>query len=228
MNSLRLTSQIAKGPLRRPPLNVLVPPLSLLERRLRGRWWNEREVDATFDPISPVPDYEDLQSIDDGVGEPIIRVYRGALPKTDNAGRDVFAKFIDNPAHFCPREFAVFATGRLVEGNRFHVRLAGPWNGPVVVERVRSHWVRLATLEGHMEAGWIDFGIDEEKSEFWIRSTARAGDRPFWMLYEILPIGRWVQTEMWCTVIESAAVLAGASIPPIVDVVTIRGGNALN
>lgn len=227
MNSLRLTSRIAKGPLRRPPLNALVPPFSLLERLLRGRWWNESEIDASFDPVDPLPDYEDLQPIDEGVGTAMVRVYTGKLPTTGLSACEVFDAFVENPADFCPQEYAIFDTRRLVEGDRFEVKLAGPWNGPVVVERVRSHWVRLATLEGHMEAGWIDFGVDENKSEFWVRSTARAGDRPFWMLYEVLPIGRWVQTEMWCTVIEHAAWLAGAQEPPQIEVVTIRRDDSL-
>ncbi len=74
-----------------------------------------------------------------------------------------------------------------------------------------------------MEAGWIEFAVpDSERPAMTIHSLARAGDRGFWLVHEVLPVGRWIQTDMWATVLESAARIGGVGTPERVMVTTIE------
>lgn len=68
----------------------------------------------------------------------------------------------NDPGVACPLEVARFEKtkgrpGLIERGDEFRVRLPGPWNGPVRVIEVAPCSFRLATLEGHMEAGEIEF-----------------------------------------------------------------------
>ena len=59
-------------------------------------------------------------------------------------------------------EMAVFrrtggAGDRMETGDEFVVRMPGPWDGPVRVVRREPDSFRLATLDGHLEAGEIEF-----------------------------------------------------------------------
>jgi hypothetical protein len=61
-------------------------------------------------------------------------------------------------------EMAVFrktrgADGPLRPGDEFVVRMPGPWEGPVRVVRRDAASFRLATLDGHLEAGQIEFRV---------------------------------------------------------------------
>ena len=42
-------------------------------------------------------------------------------------------------------------------GDEYVVRMPGPWDGPVRVVEVTPTSFRLATLDGHLEAGQIEF-----------------------------------------------------------------------
>lgn len=59
-------------------------------------------------------------------------------------------------------EMTVFRKARgtasaLCLGDEFLVRMPGPWDGPVRVVRRDPAAFRLATLNGHLEAGEIEF-----------------------------------------------------------------------
>lgn len=107
----------------------------------------------------------------------------------------------------------------LAPGDRLVVELAGPWNGPVLVERADADALVLATLDGHMEAGRIRFdttaagvATDGEQDDgfiFRVTSWARAGDRAFEFLHLRVPIGRELQTAMWVAMCRRAAAAAG-------------------
>jgi hypothetical protein len=81
-------------------------------------------------------------------------------------------------------EMAVFrkirgADGPLRRGDEFLVRMPGPWDGPVRVVHRNATGFRLATLDGQLEAGEIEFRASSADSALCleIESWAWAGDR---------------------------------------------------
>jgi uncharacterized protein (UPF0548 family) len=85
-------------------------------------------------------------------------------------------------------------------GTELVVRLPGPWDGPVrVIDRTPASF-RFVTLDGHMEAGEIEFRAgptDRGHVRFEIETWARSGDDRFRVLYDALPLAREAQAFMW-------------------------------
>ena len=85
-------------------------------------------------------------------------------------------------------------------GTELVVRLLGPWDGPVrVIDRTSSSF-RFVTLDGHMEAGEIEFRAgttDRGHIRFEIETWARSGDNWFRVLNDALPLAREAQAFMW-------------------------------
>lgn len=113
-------------------------------------------------------------------------------------------------------EMAVFrktrgAEGTLREGDEFVVRMPGPWDGPVRVVRRDATSFRLATLDGHLEAGEIEFRAASagDALHFEIESWARAGDRLADLLYNKLRLAKEIQFNMWSHFCVRVAALAG-------------------
>jgi Domain of unknown function (DUF1990) len=116
-------------------------------------------------------------------------------------------------------EMAVFrktrgADGALRPGDEFVVRMPGPWDGPVRVTRRDATSFRLATLDGHLEAGEIEFraAADGDMLRFEIESWARAGDRLADLLYNRLRLAKEIQLNMWTHFCIRAAALAGGRL----------------
>lgn len=111
--------------------------------------------------------------------------------------------------------------GPLCQDDEFVVRMPGPWDGPVRVVRRDAQSFLLATLDGHLEAGLIEFGVlpDGDALCFQIESWARAGDRLSHLLYNRLRLAKEVQLNMWTHFCIQTAVLAGGRL---VGGVTIR------
>jgi uncharacterized protein (UPF0548 family) len=113
-------------------------------------------------------------------------------------------------------EMAVFRKTRgtataLRLGDEFVVRMPGPWDGPVRVVRRDPAAFRLATLDGHLEAGEIEFRAepDGDALRFEIESWARAGDRLAALLYNRLRLAKEIQLNMWSHFCIRTAALAG-------------------
>ena len=113
-------------------------------------------------------------------------------------------------------EMAVFrktrgAPNALRQGDEFIVRMPGPWDGPVRVVRRDENSFRLATLNGHLEAGEIEFRAEPrgDTLHFEIESWARAGDRLSALLYNKLRLAKEIQLNMWSHFCVRAAALAG-------------------
>jgi uncharacterized protein (UPF0548 family) len=113
-------------------------------------------------------------------------------------------------------EMAVFRKTRgtasaLRLGDEFLVRMPGPWDGPVRVVRRDPAAFRLATLDGHLEAGEIEFRAepDGDTLRFEIESWARAGDRLAALLYNRLRLAKEIQLNMWSHFCVRTAALAG-------------------
>jgi len=113
-------------------------------------------------------------------------------------------------------EMAVFrkvrgGTDRLRPGNEFVVWMPGPWDGPVrVVHRDDASFL-LATLDGHLEAGQIEFRAqpDGHAVLFEIESWARAGDKRADLLYNRLRLAKESQLNKWTHFCIRTAALAG-------------------
>ena len=72
---------------------------------------------------------------------------------------------------------------------------------------------RLATLDGHLEAGEIEFRAEPDgdilRFEIESRARARAGDRLAAMLYNKLRLAKEIQLNMWSHFCVRTAALAG-------------------
>ncbi len=103
------------------------------------------------------------------------------------------------------------ARGPLRHGDEFIVRMPGPWDGPVRVVSQDVTSFRLATLNGHLEAGQIEFRAtqDGDALRFEIESWARAGDRLSHLLYNRLRLAKEIQLNVWSHFCVRAAALAG-------------------
>jgi uncharacterized protein DUF1990 len=155
------------------------------------------------------------QSLDAGVGPLLHRSYAVRIAgssMTPAALIDLVSARLNQASP----EMAVFrktrgARSALRQGDEFIVRMPGPWDGPVRVVRRDENSFRLATLDGHLEAGEIEFRAepDGDALHFEITSWARAGDRLSDLLYNKLRLAREIQLNMWSHFCVRAAALAG-------------------
>jgi hypothetical protein len=103
------------------------------------------------------------------------------------------------------------ADGPLALHDEFAVRMPGPWDGPVrVIERTPTSW-RFATLDGHLEAGQIEWRAKDRDGalRFEVESWSRPGDRLSHVLHHRLRMAKEVQLHMWTSVLEHVTKLAG-------------------
>src|SRR5690348_2873787 len=120
------------------------------------------------------------QSLDQGSGPMLHRSYAVRIvhsPMSPAALIDLVAARLNRASP----EMAVFrktrgAEGLLRRGDEFVVRMPGPWDGPVRVIRRNDTSFRLGTLDGHLEAGEIEFRAEPagDALTFVIESWARA------------------------------------------------------
>jgi Domain of unknown function (DUF1990) len=181
------------------------------------------------DAPPPLPPGEELQPPEAGAGPLFHRVYRARIRGSSLSPERVIAEMSSDPDRVAPTEFASFnkVRGRedaMVVGDEYVVRMPGPWDGPVrVVERTPTSF-RFATLEGHLEAGQIEFSARSDGSmlEFRIESWARAGDRFSNLLYDRLRMSKEIQLHMWTSVLERVAKLAGGRLTGGIEIRTRR------
>ena len=159
-----------------------------------------------------------LQRAREGLGPLFHRSYWILVTDEVLTAEELISYILEEPNRVTPTEMARFETpdGRpardLAVGDELIVRLPGPWNGPVrVVERTPTSF-RFATMQGHMEAGEIEFRTSTDPRgflEFRIESWARSGDPLFHLLYERFPIGRELQQHMWSQFCRRVAAVSG-------------------
>ena len=201
---------------------IFGPPLALLKRRLRGRWWDHR-TGSTDDPVEDLTDGPGLQTQDDGVGDVVTRRYELPIRGKDVSAEKVIGLLLSDPNELSPESYAVFSAPVTHVGQQLKVTLAGPWDGPVEVRQLTATKLVLGTMDGHMEAGWIRFEAEDTDDGvmFTIMSAASAGDPAFWMLHVFAKVGQWVQADMWSRVLEASAREAGDTDPPRVSITTL-------
>ena len=172
---------------------------------------------------------EDLQRVEDGVGPLVHRLYRTRIRGSGMTAEKLMETVCEDLDRLAPSEFASFQKirgreGRLRVGDEYVVRMPGPWDGPVRVVRVTPTSFRLATLEGHLEAGQIEFRVSEahRSLEFAIESWARSGDRLSDVLYTHLRMSKEVQLHMWTSVLERVVELSGGRMSEGITITTRR------
>jgi hypothetical protein len=160
-----------------------------------------------------------LQPLDAGTGQMLHRIYAVRITGSDMkppALIDLMAAHLNQASP----EMAVFRKTRGVQDDKLRrdeelvVRMPGPWDGPVRVVRREPDLFRLATLEGHLEAGEIEFRAARtgDALSFEIESWARAGDKLSALLYNKLRLAKEIQLNMWSHVCIRSAALAGGRL----------------
>ncbi|MGH8903799.1 MAG: DUF1990 family protein [Egibacteraceae bacterium] len=171
-----------------------------------------------------------LRQPDDGVGPLFHRCYRARICAAKRSPEELVARIAENPNRVCPAEVAVFrkvrgAKGRMEVADEYVIRMPGPWNGPVrVVDRTPTSF-RFATLQGHLEAGQIEFRASTENGHlvFEIESWGRSADRLSDLLYDRLRLAREVQLNMWTHFLQRVAQVTGGRMTGGIEVHTSRG-----
>jgi uncharacterized protein (UPF0548 family) len=81
---------------------------------------------------------------------------------------------------------------------------------------------RFLTLDGHLEAGQIEWRANDEDGDvlFAIESWARSGDRLSDLAHNRLRMAKEVQLHMWTSVIERVTALAGGRLARGIDIDT--------
>jgi hypothetical protein len=175
--------------------------------------WSDFRTDAVADGGKGV------QALEEGQGDMFRRRYRTRI----EAARCSAAELIDivaaDPDGVAPSEFATFQKTRGAEdamtvGDEYVVRMVGPWDGPVRVSEREPQSFKLLTLDGHLEAGQIEFRAAERDDQivFEIESLARSRDRLTDFLYDRLRISKEVQLHMWTSTLERVVKLSGGTM----------------
>ncbi|MCW2906620.1 MAG: hypothetical protein JWL68_1409 [Actinomycetia bacterium] len=158
------------------------------------------------------------QGLAAGAGPLLHRYYAARIVRSSMGPPELMDTVAANLNRASP-EMAVFRhtrgrPGQLRQGDELVVRMPGPWDGPVRVVHRDPASFRLATLEGHLEAGEIEFraASDGDALHFEIESWARAGDRLADLLYNRLRLAKEIQLNMWSHFCVRAAALAGGRL----------------
>jgi hypothetical protein len=170
----------------------------------------------------------ELQRLRHGAGAFFRRRYLVRIRDADVGPGELMKRLCADPNRAAPSEFASFKKvlgedGRMDVGDEYVVRMPGPWDGPVRVVGRSPDCFRLATLDGHLEAGQIRFSAaGTEPLEFTIESWARSGDRFSDLLYDRLRMSKEIQFHMWTSFLERVVKLSGGRREGGLEIVTRR------
>lgn len=181
---------------------------------LRYRRLTVDEVDVATTQASPhvlqARDFEGetpVQKLDTGEGHLYHRQYQVDIAHPTMSKEALMDALKANINDFAPREMATFERTKGSDddwqlGDEFFIRITGPWNGPVRVIDIQPTSFAFITLQGHLEAGEIEFRIvdhpeKENAIRFEIRSWARSSNRTTDFFYRFLGISKFSQTRMW-------------------------------
>ncbi|MEJ2863402.1 DUF1990 family protein [Actinomycetospora flava] len=148
---------------------------------------------------------ERTKTIAHGHGPLFHRTFTVRAADTRRGAADVIGVLSRDLDRGAPPHVVTFARergepGRMLVGDEYRVYMPAPWDGPVrVLVRTETSF-RLGTLDGHLEAGEIEFrAVDagEGVVDFTIEVWSRAGDRAAELLYGRLGVGREVQAGLW-------------------------------
>jgi Domain of unknown function (DUF1990) len=192
------------------------------------------EVAGSIADDSPPPlpqgvPHDEVQLPEHGAGPLFHRRYRVRIRDSRYTPEELMAFVSGAPDRVAPTEFASFQKvfgedGRMALGDEFVVRMPGPWDGPVRVVDLQATSFRLATLNGHLEAGQIEFtaSSEDDRLVFGIESWARSGDRLSDLLYDHVRMAKEIQLHMWTSLLERVARAAGGRITGGIEIETRR------
>lgn len=230
MPGLSLSRRITTG--LRWPVGVTLTSWRYLWRITPMTRTDDEAPNETFVPPDIPPEYrlEDTQTPSDGVGVPFHRVYRVHIDRAETTAAQLMDDLRGDLNHFAPSEFASFQKVEtdgepLDAGQEYVVRMPGPWDGPVRVVDVTDTSFRFATLNGHLEAGQIEFRAEDDDPglvftiESWTRSASRMTD----LLYARLRMSKEVQVHMWVSFLERVVTHSGGTRAGRLEVRTWHG-----
>ena len=153
-----------------------------------------------------------LQLPSNGFGKLIHRRYSIEFNCGETAG-EIAAEISRDPNPYCNEAMASFdkvvgAADRMAVGDEYLIRISGPWNGPVRVIDMDEASFALATLDSHLEAGFIEFKVadlDNQRRSLTIQSWATSGGPVVWVTYSLLRVTKLAQTAMWTEFCERVA-----------------------
>ena len=195
---------------------------------------HRREEPGSWEADGPPPlpaalDGDDVQHPDEGAGPLLHRRYRGRIRGGELTAAPLIERLGADPTRVAPGTMAHFhkqkgEEGRMALGDEWLVQMPGPWDGPVRVVDLTPTSFRFATLEGHLEAGQIEWHAADDGGDllFGVESWARSGDRLSHVMHNTLRMAKEVQLHMWTTVIEEAADLVGGRLVRGIDIDTRR------
>ena len=196
-----------------------------LHRREEPGTWKE---DGPH-PLPPGVPTADIQRPEDGAGPLLHRHYRARIHGARLGAEALIALLGTDPDRVAPAGLAKFVKqsgpdARIAVGDEWVVRMPGPWDGPVRVVHVTPTSFRFATLDGHLEAGQIEWRADDDDGElrFGIESWARSGDRLSDLMHNHLRMAKEVQLHMWTSVIERVARLVDGRLTAGIEIDTRR------
>jgi len=194
---------------------------------------HRRELAGSMERDGPPPiptgaSREETQPADDGVGPLYHRRYQARIAVPSVSAEELMDRVTADLNEVAPTEFARFTKvlgekGTVAPGDEYVVRMPGPWDGPVrVVDRTPTSF-RLATLEGHLEAGQIEFRVEDDdlgRLVFTIESWARSGDQLSRIMYQRAHMAKEVQLHMWTSFLERVVKVGGGRLTGGIDVET--------
>ena len=168
----------------------------------------------------------------DGHGPLFHRCYRTEIRDAEVGPEELMSALRSNLNKAAPTGFARFhkllgGQEALERGDEYVVRMPGPWDGPVRVIDVQPLSFRLATLDGHLEAGQIEFRViegdgDGGRLQFQIESWARSSGWFADLLYHRLRMAKEIQAHMWISFLEGVVKLSGGQMTGGVTIETER------
>lgn len=180
-------------------------------------------------PLPAAVSVDEVQRPEDGAGPFFHRRYRTRIRSPRRSPEELMALVSRDPDRVAPTEFASFVKvhgdeERMAVGDEFVVRMPGPWDGPVRVVDVTPTSFRLVTLDGHLEAGQIEFMASREREAivFVIESWARSGDRLSDLLYDGVRMAKEIQLHMWTSLLERVVRLSGGRMTGGIEILTHR------
>ena len=213
---------------------------------------HRREVGEALGDHHLPPDYPpgvedaEVQGYEGGHGPLFHRTYRTAIRQAHLTPEVLMAAVQSNLNGAAPTKFArfqrVLGDGEtMAVGDEYVVRMPGPWDGPVRVVARDDRSFRLATLNGHLEAGQIEFRVldgdrdgdgdgvgpsrregDGPMMEFEIESWARSADRLSNLLYHHVRMAKEIQLHMWISFLEGVVDVSGGRMTGGVEIDTRR------
>lgn len=159
---------------------------------------------------------ERSKGLTDGAGPAYHRRFGVAIEGSSMSPERLIDAIAADPNKAAPSGVVAFHKTRGEEGvmrcgDEYLVQMPGPWDGPVRVVHRDAASFRFATLQGHLEAGQIEFRSRTGSNllSFEIEAWSRAGDRLADVLYSRLRLAKEIQFNMWVSFCLRAATIAG-------------------